>query len=131
MTSFTFVLTHESIVHGLTTAASLWLSAAVGVACGGTLYFAATFGSALMLALLRFGPRFSRDEEEEEDSEEDAADPTETGDEEAAGYGGVESPEKGATEQSNLLQNRSNSERDVRRESRPSMRKRAHLGSIV
>ena len=26
-------------VHGLTTAASLWLSAAVGVGCGGALYF--------------------------------------------------------------------------------------------
>lgn len=44
-------------VKGLNTAASVWLSAAVGVACGGGLYFVATFTSALMLILLRFGPR--------------------------------------------------------------------------
>ena len=31
------------VVHGLTTAASLWLSAAVGIACGGELYFPASF----------------------------------------------------------------------------------------
>lgn len=30
-------------VHGLTTAASLWLSAAVGVGCGGALYFATLY----------------------------------------------------------------------------------------
>jgi putative Mg2+ transporter-C (MgtC) family protein len=45
------------IVHGLTTAASLWVSAAVGIACGGAMYFAATFSSAILLVLLRFGPR--------------------------------------------------------------------------
>lgn len=44
-------------VKGLKTAASVWLSAAVGVACGGGLYFVATFTAALMLVLLRFGPR--------------------------------------------------------------------------
>lgn len=44
-------------VKGLNTAASVWLSAAVGVACGGGLYFVATFTSALLLILLRFGPR--------------------------------------------------------------------------
>jgi uncharacterized membrane protein YhiD involved in acid resistance len=31
------------VVHGLTTAASLWLSAAVGIACGGELYFPGKF----------------------------------------------------------------------------------------
>jgi uncharacterized membrane protein YhiD involved in acid resistance len=46
------------VVHGLTTAASLWLSAAVGIACGGALYFVSTFSVATMLVLLRFGPRF-------------------------------------------------------------------------
>mmetsp|Transcript_18929 Transcript_18929/g.52605 ORF Transcript_18929/g.52605 Transcript_18929/m.52605 type:complete len:295 (-) Transcript_18929:650-1534(-) len=51
------------IVHGLTTAASLWLSAAVGIACGGELYMAASFGTALMLILLRFGPR-QRDDDD-------------------------------------------------------------------
>jgi len=47
---------HHSI-KGLNTAASVWLSAAVGIACGGGNYFIATFTSALMLVLLRFGPR--------------------------------------------------------------------------
>eukprot|EP00980_Cylindrotheca_fusiformis_P015150 scaffold4183_cov137-Cylindrotheca_fusiformis.AAC.13 len=45
------------IVHGLTTAASLWLSAAVGIACGGEIYFPACFVVALMMLLLRFAPR--------------------------------------------------------------------------
>ena len=48
-------------VKGLNTAASVWLSAAVGVACGGGLYFSATFTTALMLVLLRFGPRATMD----------------------------------------------------------------------
>jgi putative Mg2+ transporter-C (MgtC) family protein len=54
-------LTNESnhVVHGLTTATSVWLSAAVGVACGGELYFAAWFCIAITLAMLRFGPRSS------------------------------------------------------------------------
>jgi putative Mg2+ transporter-C (MgtC) family protein len=60
------------VVHGLTTAASLWLSAAVGIACGGELYFAASFGTAMMLLLLRFGPRNSDlDEDDESDNEQD------------------------------------------------------------
>lgn len=50
-------------VSGLTTAASIWLSAAVGIACSGELYFAATFSVAVMLLLLRFGPRTPSDEE--------------------------------------------------------------------
>ncbi len=49
-------------VHGLTTAASLWLSAAVGIACAGELYFAASFSCALMMVLLRFGPRLLDDD---------------------------------------------------------------------
>ncbi|KAL3778982.1 hypothetical protein ACHAW5_006286 [Stephanodiscus triporus] len=48
--------THHTI-KGIATAASVWLSAAVGVACGGGMYFAATFTSMLLLVLLRFGPR--------------------------------------------------------------------------
>ena len=50
--------TNGQTVHGLTTAASAWLSAAVGIACSGELYFAATFCVAIMLVLLRFGPIF-------------------------------------------------------------------------
>lgn len=45
------------IIKGINTAASVWLSAAVGVSCGGGLYFVATFTTAMMLVLLRFGPR--------------------------------------------------------------------------
>jgi len=56
-------------VHGLTTAASVWLSAAVGIACSGELYFAATFSVAIMLLMLRFGPR-GRSEEIEDEMDE-------------------------------------------------------------
>jgi len=56
-------------VHGLTTAASLWLSAAVGIACGGGLYFPASFCTAIMLLLLRFGPRNSEEVVEDHEPE--------------------------------------------------------------
>lgn len=56
-------------VHGITTAASLWISAAVGIACGGELYFAATHSVAVMLLLLRFGPRAVPSVDEEADQE--------------------------------------------------------------
>jgi hypothetical protein len=46
-------------VHGLTTSAALWVSAAVGVACGGAIYVPAAFCVSLMIVLLRFGPRSS------------------------------------------------------------------------
>jgi uncharacterized membrane protein YhiD involved in acid resistance len=59
------------VVHGLTTAASLWLSAAVGVACGGELYFAASFSIAVMLIVLRFGPRLYDDDESSVGPDED------------------------------------------------------------
>jgi len=59
------------VVHGLTTAASLWLSAAVGIACGGDLYMPASFGVAIMLLLLRFGPRADHEDGEEEDDHEE------------------------------------------------------------
>ncbi|KAG1653644.1 hypothetical protein FOA52_009634 [Chlamydomonas sp. UWO 241] len=49
--------THQ--VHGLTTAASIWLSAAVGVAAGGGMYFVATFSTLTIVLMLRFGPRNS------------------------------------------------------------------------
>mmetsp|Transcript_14302 Transcript_14302/g.25550 ORF Transcript_14302/g.25550 Transcript_14302/m.25550 type:complete len:293 (-) Transcript_14302:185-1063(-) len=45
------------LVQGITTAAATWLSAAVGIACGGGMYFVASFSAALNLLLLRFGPR--------------------------------------------------------------------------
>jgi uncharacterized membrane protein YhiD involved in acid resistance len=52
---FTGHTTHT--IKGIATAASVWLSAAVGVACGGGMYFAATFTTMLQRVLLRFGPR--------------------------------------------------------------------------
>ena len=58
------------VVHGLTTAASVWLSAAVGIACGGELYFAASFGVSIMMLLLRFGPR-SNDQSDVGDDDDD------------------------------------------------------------
>ena len=54
------------VVHGLTTAASVWLSAAVGIACGGDLFFAALFCTSIMMLLLRFGPRLREPEDEED-----------------------------------------------------------------
>eukprot|EP00527_Entomoneis_sp_CCMP2396_P008031 CAMPEP_0198150464 /NCGR_PEP_ID=MMETSP1443-20131203/51037_1 /TAXON_ID=186043 /ORGANISM="Entomoneis sp., Strain CCMP2396" /LENGTH=275 /DNA_ID=CAMNT_0043815773 /DNA_START=319 /DNA_END=1146 /DNA_ORIENTATION=- len=61
----------QHVVHGLTTATSVWLSAAVGVACGGSMYFVASFSTAIMLILLRFGPRGNDMEEESDDEEEE------------------------------------------------------------
>lgn len=45
----------RNIVHGLTTAATIWLSAAVGVACGTGLYQVATAAAALTVFILRLG----------------------------------------------------------------------------
>jgi len=44
-------------VHGLTTAASVWLSASIGVNSGGKLYVVAFYTTALVIILLRLGPR--------------------------------------------------------------------------
>lgn len=45
----------RNIVHGLTTAATIWLSAGVGVACGTGLYQVATAAAALTIFILRLG----------------------------------------------------------------------------
>lgn len=66
-------------VHGITTAASVWLSAAVGVGAGGALYAVSAYSTALVILVLRFGPRlylasdkgFEDDEEEFTDEEEE------------------------------------------------------------
>jgi putative Mg2+ transporter-C (MgtC) family protein len=47
----TIVVTKMS-VHGLTTAASIWAVAAIGMAAGGALYFAAAAATAIMLVIL-------------------------------------------------------------------------------
>lgn len=44
-------------VRGVTTAASIWLSGAVGTAAGCALYFTACFTALLTIAVLKFGPR--------------------------------------------------------------------------
>eukprot|EP00590_Aulacoseira_subarctica_P005299 CAMPEP_0172418070 /NCGR_PEP_ID=MMETSP1064-20121228/4590_1 /TAXON_ID=202472 /ORGANISM="Aulacoseira subarctica , Strain CCAP 1002/5" /LENGTH=131 /DNA_ID=CAMNT_0013156791 /DNA_START=329 /DNA_END=725 /DNA_ORIENTATION=- len=54
------------VVVGITTATSLWVSAAVGVACGGKLYFVAMFSVSILLVLLRFGPRALHADEKDE-----------------------------------------------------------------
>jgi uncharacterized membrane protein YhiD involved in acid resistance len=45
----------QSVVHGLTTAATIWLSAAVGVACGVGLFRVATTTAITTIAILRLG----------------------------------------------------------------------------
>jgi len=46
---------HE--VHGLATAAGLWLSAAIGVGVGGKLYVPSAYAVVLVVLVLRLGPR--------------------------------------------------------------------------
>jgi putative Mg2+ transporter-C (MgtC) family protein len=46
---------HESIVHGLTTAAAIWLSAAIGVACGVGMPILGTAAAFTTVAILRVG----------------------------------------------------------------------------
>lgn len=46
---------HE--VHGLTTAASVWLSASVGIGAGGHLYVISVYAVILVVFVLRLGPR--------------------------------------------------------------------------
>ena len=58
-------------VHGLTTAASVWLSAAVGVGVGGKLYFVTLYCVALIIIVLRFGPRMYGSEDGSYMGEED------------------------------------------------------------
>lgn len=63
---------HNHVVHGLTTAASLWISAAVGVACGGGLYFPASFGVTLLMLMLRFAPRGTDESSEDDETNPEA-----------------------------------------------------------
>jgi uncharacterized membrane protein YhiD involved in acid resistance len=102
------------VVHGLTTAASLWLSAAVCVASGGEMYFAASFSIAVMLILLRFGPRLYTDYE------------SMTGDVEAGHYSSIKvsnSADGVSPERQAMLTRGGESVRSVRQ--------RPHLGGLV
>jgi putative Mg2+ transporter-C (MgtC) family protein len=46
------IVLRQNVVRGLTTAASIWAAAALGLAAGGGLYFAAVFGTVLILIIL-------------------------------------------------------------------------------
>ena len=71
-------------VHGLTTAAGVWLSATIGVGVGGKLFVISTFAVALVIIVLRLGPRLylapdnssfgSSEIEEQEDDDWDSED---------------------------------------------------------
>ena len=69
------VTTQSQEVHGLTTAASVWLAAAVGVAVGGgrRLYIVSVYGVMLVILVLRFGPNLfaARDSESNADFDDE------------------------------------------------------------
>lgn len=92
----------QPIVHGLTTAASIWMSAAVGIACGGGLYHAASFTVAMLLVLLRFGPRVTTVEDDEEEEEEEFAERINSA-MMTAGYGGTGTSPMKYSESQSLL----------------------------
>ena len=138
----------QHVVHGLTTATSVWLSAAVGCACGGALYFVASFATAIMLLLLRFGPRQhdNDDDDEEEQDNEEGRMPFSIKIAKGGSYGALSLPEQveEGTDRENdpmLRKERDGSifgsDRDARnslQKSDPrnkSVRKRAALGSVV
>uniref|UniRef100_A0A7S3EEB2 MgtC/SapB/SrpB/YhiD N-terminal domain-containing protein n=1 Tax=Rhodosorus marinus TaxID=101924 RepID=A0A7S3EEB2_9RHOD len=60
----------ENLVHGLTTAASVWVAASLGIASGGRLYFTGIYTTILVVLLLRFGPRSPEKGEDSEIDEE-------------------------------------------------------------
>ena len=55
-------------VHGLTTAASVWLSASIGVNAGGRMYIVAFYTAALVVIVLRIGPQLYFQEDNEDSS---------------------------------------------------------------
>lgn len=83
-------------VHGLTTAASVWLSASVGIGCGGGLFILSAYCVVLVIFVLRIGPGMfflhdsesfgAEDDEEESQTEDDWDDFPTTAD-------GVDEPE--------------------------------------
>lgn len=86
--------TVSHVVHGLTTSAALWVSAAVGVACGGAIYVPAAFCVTLMIVLLRFGPRSSElpDEYQYNKDEDEESHGNEVADNHAYGFDKEETP---------------------------------------
>jgi hypothetical protein len=62
-------------VHGLTTATSVWLSAAIGILCGGALYAPALFTTAASVVYLRFAPRMPKPKDGNGNSHHGASSP--------------------------------------------------------
>ena len=62
-------------VHGLTTASSVWLSASIGVNAGGKMYVVAFYTAALVVIVLRLGPRlyFQEDDYSYGDDEDEVS----------------------------------------------------------
>ncbi len=54
------ISTREGIVQGLTTAASIWVSAAIGLTAGAGLYVLASIATLLALIVLMIHPRIAR-----------------------------------------------------------------------
>eukprot|EP00522_Entomoneis_paludosa_P019092 CAMPEP_0172449254 /NCGR_PEP_ID=MMETSP1065-20121228/8004_1 /TAXON_ID=265537 /ORGANISM="Amphiprora paludosa, Strain CCMP125" /LENGTH=289 /DNA_ID=CAMNT_0013200881 /DNA_START=208 /DNA_END=1077 /DNA_ORIENTATION=+ len=130
----------QHVVHGLTTATSVWLSAAVGCACGGALYFVAAFCTAIMLVLLRFGPRqhdLDEDDEEEANGAEGEATDASIWSAKKGPYGTDSLRTRDDFGEKEPMIKKGDSERGIERgESRlssntKSLRSRAALGSVV
>jgi uncharacterized membrane protein YhiD involved in acid resistance len=68
-------------VHGLTTAAGVWLSAAIGTGCGGQLYFVSGYSCILVTMILRYGPKiYIEEKNDDRDDDDDEMDDTDDGD---------------------------------------------------
>ncbi len=55
------IIFHKEKITGLTTAAALWVAAAIGMAVGSELYWIACFVTALSLVILHFLPQIDGD----------------------------------------------------------------------
>ena len=94
-------------VHGLTTATSVWLSAAIGILAGGGLYVPGLFTTAVGVVYLRFAPRLTAE----------AYAPAQNGDEESPSLGALTEPlfPKGGAKMGNLSANLSDEQLPSRR----------------
>lgn len=54
-------------VHGLSTGVGIWVSSAVGILCGGGMYFAAIFGTSATIFVLHYFPSLTEHNHEHED----------------------------------------------------------------
>lgn len=122
---------HE--VHGLTTAASVWLSASIGIGSGGGLFLLSAYATALVISVLRIGPRFffvddasSMDYDDDEEEWESSADEQEEEEDERQ-----QQEDEETEERQELLQHVS-SGRSLRSElqKQPSSRRSMHNGSL-